>query len=166
MPESGGPAEWKKHREGQRGMVCAAEGGGSEIKSRNEGGAMVNRVTLVGRLGKKPEMRYTQDGSAVANMALATDETWKDKNGEKVQKTEWHKLVCFGKLAEICDKYLDKGKLIFVEGKLQTKQWEDKDGNKRFTTEIIVSEMKMLEGKKQEQQQGQGPSDPMDDVPF
>lgn len=110
---------------------------------------MVNKAMLIGRLGKDPEVRYTADGTMVTNFNLATDEQWKDKNGEKIQKTEWHRIVTFGKLAEICGNYLVKGKLIFVEGRIQTRSWEDKDGVKRFTTEIIASNMQMLDSKAQ-----------------
>jgi len=110
---------------------------------------MVNKATLIGRLGKDPEVRYTADGTMITNFNLATDEQWKDKNGEKVQKTEWHRIVTFGKLAEICGNYLVKGKLIFIEGRIQTRSWEDKDGVKRFTTEIVASNMQMLDSKGQ-----------------
>ena len=139
---------------------------------------MVNKVMLIGRLGKDPEVRYMQDGTMVTNFTLATDEYWKDKNGERVQKTEWHRIVTFRKLAETCSNYLTKGKLVFVEGKIQTRAWEDKEGIKRNTTEIIAANMQMLEAKGQ--QKGQGPaategstppyfsaeSLPDDDVPF
>ncbi|MFZ3116451.1 MAG: single-stranded DNA-binding protein [Syntrophales bacterium] len=108
---------------------------------------MVNKAILIGRLGKDPEVRYTPDGLMITNFNLATDESRKDKNGERVQKTEWHRVVTFGKLAEICGKYLVKGKLIFIEGKIQTRAWDDKDGNKRYTTEIVASDMRMLEAK-------------------
>lgn len=110
---------------------------------------MMNKAILIGRLGKDPEVRYTQGGDMVTNFNLATDEQWKDKGGEKVQKTEWHKIVTFGKLAEICGNYLVKGKLVYIEGRIQTRSWEDKDGVKRFTTEIVASDMKMLDGKGQ-----------------
>jgi single-strand DNA-binding protein len=110
---------------------------------------MVNKAILIGRLGKDPEVRYTPDGAMVTNFNLATDEQWKDKNGEKVQKTEWHKIVTFGKLAEICGNYLVKGKLVFIEGRIQTRSWEDKDGVKRFTTEIVAGNMQMLDSKGQ-----------------
>jgi single-strand DNA-binding protein len=137
---------------------------------------MVNKAILIGRLGKDPEVRYTPDGTMVTNFNLATDEQWKDKNGEKVQKTEWHRIVTFGKLAEICGNYLVKGKLIFIEGRIQTRSWEDKDGVKRFTTEIIANNMQMLDSKGQNKSD-ESPSDsmsshsassstPMDDVPF
>ncbi len=108
---------------------------------------MVNKAILIGRLGKDPEVRYTPDGLMVTSFTLATDENWKDKNGERVQKTEWHRIVTFRQLAEICGKYLAKGKLVFIEGKIQTRSWDDKDGNKRYTTEIVASDMRMLDSK-------------------
>jgi single-strand DNA-binding protein len=139
-------------------------------------GEMVNKAILIGRLGKDPEVRYTPDGTMITNFNLATDEQWKDKNGEKVQKTEWHRIVTFGKLAEICGNYLVKGKLIFVEGRIQTRSWEDKDGVKRYTTEIIASNMQMLDSKGQNKTSESSPdsspesfnnsSGPVDDVPF
>lgn len=109
---------------------------------------MINKAILVGRLGKDPEVRYLQDGTAVVSMSLATDESWKDKNGERKKKTEWHRVVVFGKLADICAEFLNKGSLVYIEGKIQTRSWEDKDGNKRSTTEIRADAMKMLDGKK------------------
>lgn len=124
---------------------------------------MINKVTLIGRMGKDPDVRYTPDGAMVTNFSIATDEHWKDKNGEQVQKTEWHKIVTFGKLAEICGNYLKKGSLVFVEGKIQTRSWEDKEGVKKYTTEIVANEMKMLDSKpKETEQQTLNP----DDVPF
>ena len=110
---------------------------------------MVNKAILIGRLGKDPEVRYTPDGTMVTNFTLATDESYKDKNGEKVQKTEWHRIVTYRKLAEICGSYLVKGKLVYIEGKIQTRSWEDKDGIKRQTTEIVASDMKMLDSRGQ-----------------
>jgi len=105
----------------------------------------VNKVILVGNLGQKPEMRYTATQSAVANLSIATTESWKDKeSGEMRDKTEWHKVVFFGKLAEIVEKYLDKGSSVYVEGKLQTRKWQDKSGADRWTTEIVGSELTML----------------------
>jgi single-strand DNA-binding protein len=127
---------------------------------------MVNKAILIGRLGKEPDVKYTPDGSMVTNFSIATDEQWKDKNGEKVQKTEWHKIVSFGKLAEICGNYLKKGSLVFIEGRIQTRSWEDKDGVKRYTTEIIAQNMKMLDGKKAEDTQADSQQAPLDDVPF
>ena len=99
----------------------------------------VNRVTLLGTMGKDPEVRYTESGTAVANFSLATNESWKDKNGEMQEKTEWHQIVIWGKLAEICGQYCHKGKQLYLEGKIQTRKWQDKDGNDRWTTEINCS---------------------------
>ena len=111
----------------------------------------VNKVILIGRLGKDPEVRYMPSGEAVANVTLATSETWKDKSGEKQEKTEWHNLVFFNrggyKLAEIAGEYLKKGSQIYVEGKLQTRKWQTKEGQDRYTTEINVNEMQMLDKK-------------------
>jgi single-strand DNA-binding protein len=106
----------------------------------------VNKVILIGRLGKDPETRYMPNGEAVTNATLATSENWKDKSGEKQEKTEWHNLVFYRRLAEIAGEYLKKGSQVYVEGKLQTRKWE-KDGVTRYTTEIIVNEMTMLGGK-------------------
>ena len=101
--------------------------------------AGVNKVILVGHLGKDPEVRYTPDGRGVCNFTMATTETWKDKNtGEKREKTEWHRVVVFGKLAEICGEYLSKGKQVYIEGKLQTRKWQGQDGQDRYTTEVVV----------------------------
>jgi len=109
--------------------------------------ASVNKVILVGRLGKDPEVKYTQNGVAVASFSLATDEQWKNKEGEKQQKTTWHNLVLWDKLAEIAGQYLIKGQQIYAEGKLQTRKWEDKDGNTRYTTEIVIANLVMLGSK-------------------
>ena len=134
---------------------------------------MVNLVILVGRLGKDPEIRYTQDGAAVCNFSIATSETRKDRNGEKKQMTEWHKIVAFRKLAEICNQFLQKGSLIYLEGSIHTRTWEDKDGNKRSTTEIRMDVMKMLgntrsagNSKTDSQGNGEAPWSPEDNVPF
>jgi single-strand DNA-binding protein len=108
----------------------------------------VNKVILIGRLGKDPETRYMPNGEAVTNVAMATSENWKDKSGEKQEKTEWHNLVFYRRLAEIAGEYLKKGSQVYIEGKLQTRKWE-KDGVTRYTTEIIVNEMTMLGGKSQ-----------------
>jgi len=113
----------------------------------------VNKVILVGNLGQKPEMRYTATQSAVANLSLATTESWKDKEtGEMRDKTEWHRVVYFGKLAEIVEKYLDKGSKVYVEGKLQTRKWQDKSGADRWTTEIVGNELTMLDSRSGSQQ--------------
>jgi len=106
---------------------------------------MVNKVTLIGRLGKDPETKYTPDGTMVVNFSLATGEVYKNKNGEKVARTDWHRIVVWGRLAEICGNYLTKGKLIYAEGKLQTRSWEDQNGNKHSVTEIVLLNMHMLE---------------------
>ena len=108
----------------------------------------VNKVILVGNLGQKPEIRYTQTNTAVATLSIATSESWKDKDsGEQREKTEWHRVVFFGKLAEIAEQYLDKGSQLYVEGKLQTRKWQDKEGNDKYTTEILGNEMNMLGGR-------------------
>lgn len=103
----------------------------------------VNKVILVGRLGKDPETRYTSSGQAVCNFSMATDETYKDRAGERQKRTEWHKIVVWGKQAEIAQQYLRKGKLIFLEGRIQTRQWE-KDGQKHYSTEIVANNFRML----------------------
>jgi len=105
----------------------------------------VNKVILVGRLGRDPETRYTSGGQAVANFTLATDESYKSRSGERQKRTEWHRIVLWGKLAEIAQQYLKKGMQVYIEGRIQTRQWEDKrDGQKRTTTEIVATTMKML----------------------
>ncbi len=108
----------------------------------------LNKVMLIGRLGRDPEIRYTTDGLAIANLTVATDESYKDKSGNIQSKTEWHRVVCFGRLAEICGEYLTKGRLVYIEGKLQTRSWTDQQsGEKRYSTEIIANNMFMLESK-------------------
>ena len=121
--------------------------------------ASVNKVIIVGNLGKDPETRYAPSGDAVTNIVVATAETWKDKtSGEKREATEWHRVVFFGKLAEIAGQYLKKGSQVYLEGKLKTRKWQDKDGQDRFTTEINADEMKMLGSKGDgQQQEGQRP---------
>ena len=104
----------------------------------------VNKVILVGRLGKDPETKYTPQGTPVVKFSLATDEQWTDKNGEKQRRTEWHNLVAWNKLGEICQKYLVKGKLVYIEGRLQTQTWDDKEGKKHWRTEIRADNMVML----------------------
>jgi single-strand DNA-binding protein len=108
----------------------------------------INKVILVGNLGKDPEVRYMANGQAVANVTIATSESWKDKNtGEQQEKTEWHRVVFFRRLAEIAGEYLKKGSKIYVEGKLQTRKWQDNQGQDRYTTEIIANEMQMLDSR-------------------
>ena len=108
----------------------------------------VNKVILVGNLGKDPEVRYMPNGNAVANITLATTESWKDKqSGEQQEKTEWHRIVMFRRLGEIAGEYLKKGSQVYIEGKLQTRKWQDNSGNDRYTTESVASEMQMLGGR-------------------
>ena len=155
--------------------------------------AGVNKVILVGNLGQDPEVKYMPNGNAVANISIATSETWKDRDsGEKREKTEWHRVVMFRKLAEIVGQYLKKGSKVYIEGKLQTRKWQDKNGQDRYTTEIIADQMQMLDargggetgfsnqpksqpggpkpagtGGSSPGNQGSGASDPFeDDIPF
>jgi single-strand DNA-binding protein len=119
----------------------------------------VNKAILVGRLGRDPETRYTSGGQAVANFTLATDETFKDRSGERQKRTEWHRIVVWGKLAEITQQYLKKGMLVYIEGRIQTRQWEDKrDGQKRTTTEIVANVMRMLTSRAEGAAAGAGSS--------
>lgn len=111
----------------------------------------VNKVMLIGRLGSDPEVRYTTSGGAVANFSVATNESWNDKAGQKQERTEWHKVVVWGKLAEICGQYLTKGRQAFVEGRLQTREWTDKEGGKRYTTEIVAQNVQFLGGGEKNQ---------------
>ena len=113
----------------------------------------VNKVILVGNLGRDPEIRYTANQDAVANVTIATSETWKDKSGEKQERTEWHRVVFFRRLAEIVNEYLKKGSQIYIEGRLQTRKWQDQSGQDRYTTEIIADEMRML-GRRAESSTG------------
>ncbi len=106
--------------------------------------ASVNKAILIGNLGKDPDVRYSPDGSAITNITLATTENWKDKSGEKQEKTEWHRVAFFGKLAEIAGEYLKKGSQVYVEGRIQTRKWQDKEGQDRYTTEIVADRMQML----------------------
>jgi single-strand DNA-binding protein len=131
----------------------------------------LNRVQLIGNLGKNPEVRYTANGSAVANFSLATNESWVGKDGQKNERTEWHNIVAWGKLGEICGEYLAKGRQVYIEGKLTTRSWEDRDGNKRYTTEIKAENMIMLGGQGgDERTSTSGPASEAapieDDIPF
>lgn len=140
--------------------------------------ASVNKVILIGHLGKDPETKYMTNGEAATNIALATTEVWKDKSGEKQQKTEWHKITFYRKLAEVVGEYCKKGKSIYVEGRLETRKWTDKQGIDRYTTEIIATDMKMLGSKgsgeaetqpqqaRQQSSGGNGFADMQDDIPF
>ena len=109
--------------------------------------ASLNKVMLIGRLGQDPEIRYTQSGSSVANVNIATNENWVDKNGEKQERTEWHSLVLWGKLADLAQSYLKKGSQIFVEGRIQTRDWEDDQAKKHYRTEVVVTTMQFLDTK-------------------
>jgi single-strand DNA-binding protein len=106
--------------------------------------ASVNKVILIGNLGRDPETRYMPEGGAITNISIATTDVWKDKNGEKQEKTEWHRVAFFGKLAEIAGEYLKKGSQVYVEGRLQTRKWQDKEGVDKYTTEVIADRMQML----------------------
>ena len=107
----------------------------------------VNKVILVGRLGRDPETRYTGSGQAVANFSVATDETYKDRNGERQKRTEWHRITAWGKLAEICQQYLKKGTMVYIEGRIQAREWQDKEGQKRTSFDIVANTMKMLSSR-------------------
>lgn len=141
----------------------------------------INKAIIVGTVGKDPEIKYTQSGSAVANVSVATNESWKDKNtGQQVEKTEWHRIVIFGKLAEIAGEYLKKGQQVYFEGKIQTRKWQGQDGQDRYTTEIVANEMQMLGGLPDSQARQPAPppsgkvpdkyaqpnDDKFDDIPF
>ncbi len=147
--------------------------------------ASVNKVIIVGNLGRDPEVRYMPDGGAIANISVATTESWKDKSGEKQERTEWHRVAFFGKLAEIAGEYLKKGSQVYVEGSLRTRKWQDKEGKDRYTTEIVADRMQMLGSRgggseamsqetpakehavaKSESKGGGGVEDLEDDIPF
>ncbi len=126
--------------------------------------ASVNKVILLGNLGRDPETRYSADGAAITNIAIATTDSWKDKaTGEKKEQTEWHRVVFFGRLAEIAGEYLRKGRPVYIEGKLRTRKWTDKEGVERYTTEIVADQMQML-GSREGAGGGMGAPD-MDDAP-
>lgn len=127
----------------------------------------VNKVILVGSLGKDPEMRYTSDGSAIANISMATSENYKDKSGVKQEKTEWHRVVFFSKLAEVVGEYVKKGSLIYIEGRLQTRKWTDKSGVEKYRTEVMADKMQMLGGRSKDSGMREpGDDGPENDVPF
>ncbi len=143
--------------------------------------ASVNKVILIGNLGRDPELRYTQGGQGVANFTLATNERWRDKDGNNQERTEWHRIVVWGKQAENCAQYLQKGRSCYIEGRLQTREWEDKEGHKRQTTEIVAQNVTFLGGRGEGAPRGAGapaggapPSEgstggsppPGDDIPF
>tara|TARA_B100000700_G_C15003577_1_gene837453 strand:- start:352 stop:822 length:471 start_codon:yes stop_codon:yes gene_type:complete len=120
--------------------------------------ASLNRVMLIGRLGQDPEIRYTQSGSAVANFNIATNDYWTDKKGEKQERTEWHSLVLWGKLADLAQSYLKKGSQIYIEGRIQTRDWEDEQGQRHFKTEVVVTTMQFLDSKFSENTTSSGQS--------
>ena len=126
----------------------------------------MQKVIIIGRLGADPEVKYLQDGTAVANFTVATSERWKSKSGEKQERTEWHKCSVFGRLAEVCSEYLKKGSLAYFEGKLQTRSWEGNDGIKRYVTEIKVSEMEMLGSRQESRQDAKGYEPDDSEIPF
>jgi single-strand DNA-binding protein len=142
--------------------------------------ASVNKVILVGNLGRDPEMRYMPSGDALASFSIATTDNWKDKNGQKQERTEWHRISMFGKQAEIAGEYLKKGSSVYIEGRLQTRKWQDKEGNERQTTEVVADRMQMLGGRSgqpaatsaprqapaQKPAGGSGFDDFEDDIPF
>jgi single-strand DNA-binding protein len=142
--------------------------------------ASLNKVMLIGNLGKDPEVRYTASGTAVASFSIATSERFKGKSGDWEEKTEWHNVTLWGRLAEIAGEYLAKGKTVYIEGRLQTRKWQDRDGKDRYTTEVVGDRMQMLSGKgdggsrqsgaKGDSSGGQGfeepPFNPDDDIPF
>ncbi len=137
--------------------------------------ASVNKVILVGNLGRDPELRYTKDGQGVANFTLATNERWRDKDGGSQERTEWHRIVVWGKQGENCAQYLQKGRSVYLEGRLQTREWEDKDGKKRQTTEIVAQTVQFLGGRGEGAPRGASPPPPDnggggradgDDIPF
>ncbi|MAE72943.1 MAG: single-stranded DNA-binding protein [Bdellovibrionaceae bacterium] len=116
--------------------------------------AGVNKVIIVGRLGADPEVKEIGSGSQVANMSVATSDNWTDKNGQKQERTEWHRIVVWGKLAELCGRYLSKGRQVYVEGRLQTRSWEDQQGQKRYTTEIVANTVQFIDGRATESDAG------------
>ena len=139
--------------------------------------ASVNKVILIGNLGKDPELRYTQGGQAVANFTLATNERFSTKDGDKQERTEWHRIVAWGRTGELCAQYLSKGRSVYLEGRLQTREWEDKEGQKRRTTEIVANTVQFLGGRGESGSGGSasgiaeggfdsGAPPPPDDVPF
>lgn len=135
---------------------------------------MINKVILIGNLGADPEIRYTQSGTPVVNFRIATTERWKSQDGQQQEQTEWHQIVAWRRLAEICSEYLQKGSKVYIDGKLQTRKWQDQNGNDRYTTEIVARDMKMLSPRPSQSGDGGGyqdfPPEPPpgtgDDVPF
>src|SRR5713226_3738935 len=121
-------------------------------------GSGVNKVILIGNLGKDPEVRYTPGGQAVANFTIATNEAWTDKQGQKQERTEWHRIVVWGKTAENCGEYLSKGRQVYIEGRLQTREWTNKEGAKQYTTEVVANQVLFLQGGERGQRGAKGSS--------
>lgn len=134
-------------------------------------GGGLNKAMIIGNLGSDPEVRFTPSGQAVANFSVATNESWNDKQGQRQERTEWHRIVVWGKLAELCGQWLHKGRTVYVEGRIQTREWE-KDGQKHWTTEIVANNIQFLGGGKQQGAKGAEPAEtppadqPADDIPF
>ena len=130
----------------------------------------INKAIILGNLGRDPEVRYTQAGAAIVNVTVATSRTWKDDNGERQEQTEWHRVVMFGRLAEIAGEYLKKGTQVYIEGRIQTRKWTDQSGNDRYTTEIVANEMQMVGGKtggdQGDDKPRRTPAEAAPDVPF
>jgi single-strand DNA-binding protein len=138
---------------------------------------MINKAMLIGNLGKDPETRFTQTGAPITTFSIATSERWKDASGEQKEQTQWHRIVTFSRLAEICTEYLKKGSKVYIEGRIQTRSWDDQDGNKKYISEIVAREMKMLGGRPESSDPNSYNEDPMpvpvmgenapfDDTPF
>ena len=126
-------------------------------------GRSLNRVELIGNLARAPELKTTQSGKSVASFAIATNKTWKDANGDQQESVQFHNITAWGRLAEICGEYLSKGSLVYAEGELTHRSWEDEDGNRKYRTEVVISEMKMLGGKREESDESQEPRE-SDDI--
>jgi single-strand DNA-binding protein len=124
----------------------------------------VNKVILIGNLGANPEVRFTQGGSPVANLRIATTEKWTDRSGQKQERTEWHRVVLFGRQAEIAQQYLTKGRPVYIEGRIQTREWQDQQGQKRYTTEIVCTNMQLLGGRGDAPREDMGATVPTDDA--
>jgi single-strand DNA-binding protein len=125
----------------------------------------VNKVLLLGRLGGEPELKYTPSGSGVCNFSIATSENWADKSGQKQERTEWHRIVVWGKLGELCNQYLAKGRQVYIEGKMQTRSWDDKSGQKRYTTEVNATNVQFLGEKATNSNAGAGSKDAAQEMP-
>lgn len=154
-----------------RGMDRSGEAG-KIFNNSEEYMASLNKVIIIGRIGKDPEIRHTQSGQAVATLSVATDESYKDQSGQKIEKTEWHKIVVWGKQADFVANYLGKGRLVYVEGKLETRKWQDQGGQDRYSTEVKAVTVQSLDKKPdgqtapQQQAQQYNAKDDMDDIPF